>query len=253
VVVLHGGPGAHHDYLLPGWDALAQRRTLIYYDQRGGGRSSVGREVAVGWREQVADLEALRIDWGFSQLTLAGYSWGGLLAMLYATEHPARVERLALVSPAPAWRSAREAFERRFGERSMSPALQEARRQLRESGLRERDPAVHAARLFELAVAGYFHDPTKAVSLTPFRVTERTRAEVWASLGDFDLRPKLKTLQLPALVIHGDDDPIPWESARETAECLGAEFHLLPNCGHVPYVEAFDDFVRIMDGFLPVS
>ncbi|TFG42543.1 MAG: peptidase, partial [Gemmatimonadales bacterium] len=40
-VVLHGGPGAHHDYLLPGFDALATGRTLIYYDQRGGGRSAV--------------------------------------------------------------------------------------------------------------------------------------------------------------------------------------------------------------------
>ena len=38
-VVLHGGPGAHHDYLLPGFDALAPGRTLVYYDQRGGGRS----------------------------------------------------------------------------------------------------------------------------------------------------------------------------------------------------------------------
>ena len=38
-VVLHGGPGAHHDYLLPGFDALAHRRELVYYDQRGGGRS----------------------------------------------------------------------------------------------------------------------------------------------------------------------------------------------------------------------
>jgi proline iminopeptidase len=106
-VVLHGGPGAHHDYLLPGFDALARGRELIYYDQRGGGRSAVPRETPVGWREHVADLEALRQAWGLEQLTLAGYSWGGLLALLYATEHPKRVSRLALVSPAPAWREAR--------------------------------------------------------------------------------------------------------------------------------------------------
>ena len=107
VVVLHGGPGAHHDYLLPGFDALARGRELIYYDQRGGGRSPVAREVPVGWQDQVADLEVLRIHWELDRLTLAGYSWGGLLAELYAIEHPQRVERLALVSPAPAWRSAR--------------------------------------------------------------------------------------------------------------------------------------------------
>src|SRR3954471_23664427 len=103
-VVLHGGPGAHHDYLLPGFDALAVGRELIYYDQRGGGRSPVARDVPVGWTEQVADLEALRERWSFHRLTLAGYSWGALLALLYALHHPERVERLALISPAPAWR-----------------------------------------------------------------------------------------------------------------------------------------------------
>ena len=82
VVVLHGGPGAQHDYLLPGFDRLAHGRTLIYYDQRGGGRSPVTRDVPVGWREHVHDLEALRDVWGLEQLHLCGYSWGALLAML---------------------------------------------------------------------------------------------------------------------------------------------------------------------------
>src|SRR5260221_3980958 len=99
-VVLHGGPGAHHDYLLPGFDRLARGRTLIYYDQRGGGRSPVSRETPVGWREHVEDLEALRGLWGLERLALVGYSWGGLLALLYALTHPDRVERLRLVSPA---------------------------------------------------------------------------------------------------------------------------------------------------------
>jgi proline iminopeptidase len=252
-VVLHGGPGAHHDYLLPGFDALAEGRLLIYYDQRGGGRSPVGREVPVGWREHVADLEALRLCWGYEDLTLLGYSWGGLLAMLYAIEHPARVARLALVSAAPVWRQARDEFERRFEARTMTPQLQQARQALRLSGLRQRDPEAHAARLFELAVAGYFHDSRLARDLTPFRVTERTRREVWESLGEFDLRPALRRLSIPALVMHGDDDPIPWQYAREAADCLGATFQLIPNCGHVPYVEAFEEFRRTLDGFLPAG
>src|ERR687888_164157 len=86
VVVLHGGPGAHHDYLLPQYDRLARGRTLLYYDQRGGGRSPVPRGTPGGGREHVADLEALRGVWdgggGLAQLTLLGYSWGGLLALL---------------------------------------------------------------------------------------------------------------------------------------------------------------------------
>ncbi len=250
-VVLHGGPGAHHDYLLPGFDALATGRTLIYYDQRGGGRSAVSREVPVGWREQVADLEALRQIWGMERLTIAGYSWGGLLSLLYATEHPDRVERLALVSPAPAWRAARNEFESRLSARTMAPALQKARAALRASGLRERDAEAYQRRVFELSVAGYFHDPGKVAGLTPFRVTGRTQQEVWESLGDYDLRPALAALRVPSIVLHGDDDPIPAESARAIADAIGAPFHLLTACGHVPYVEALEEFRHLLDGFLP--
>lgn len=250
-IVLHGGPGAHHDYLLPGFDTLADRRTLIYYDQRGGGRSAVPREVPVGWREQVADLEALRERWGLEQLTIVGYSWGGLLAMLYAIEHPTRVERLALVSPAPAWREARARFEERLAVRTMAPDLQAERAALRASGLRDRDPEAYQRRLFELSVAGYFHDPAKVAGMTPFRVTGRTQQEVWESLGDYDLRPALRNLRHPAIVLHGDDDPIPPETAQAVAESLGAPFHLLPACGHVPHVEAVGEFHRLLDAFLP--
>jgi len=252
-VVLHGGPGAHHDYLLPGFDALARGRELIYYDQRGGGRSAVSRETPVGWREQVADLEELRKAWELERLTLVGYSWGGLLALLYALEFPARAASLTLVSPAPAWREARVEFERRFAERNLAPALQRERAALRESGLRERDPEAYARKLFELSVAPYFSDPARAHDLTPFRVTGRTQQEVWSSLGDFDLRPALGRLSIPAVVMHGEDDPIPLDTARSVADLLGAEFQQLPRCGHVPYVEAHEEFVRVLDAFLPAD
>ena len=252
-VVLHGGPGAHHDYLLPGFDALARGRELIYYDQRGGGQSPVPRETPVGWREQVADLEELRRKWGLERLTIIGYSWGGLLAQLYATEFPERVGRLALISPAPAWREMRLEFERRFAERNLAPVLQQQRAELRTSGLREKNPAEYARRLFELSVAAYFYDPARARDLTPFRVTGRTQQEVWSSLGDYDLRPALAGLDIPAIVLQGEDDPIPLEATRTVARLLKAEFHPLPRCGHVPYIEAHEEFVRLLDEFLAGS
>jgi proline iminopeptidase len=252
VLVLHGGPGAHHEYLLPQFDALSRGRELVYYDQRGGGRSPVARSVPVGWVEQVADLEALRDYLGLERLTLAGYSWGGLLAVLYALEHRERVERLALISPAPTWRAARERFEETFSKRNLDPVFQEQRRRLRESGLRERDPDAFQQRIFELSVAPYFFDPERARDLTPFRVTGRTQQEVWASFGDYDLRPRLVELRgIPSIVMHGENDPIPIEAARTTAEAIGADFHPLPRCGHVPYVEANEAFRALLDGFLP--
>lgn len=250
VVVLHGGPGASHDYLRPGFDLLAEGRTLIYYDQRGGGRSPVDRSVPVGWREQVADLDVLREIWGLERMVLCGYSFGGLLAMLYATSHPERVERLALVSPAPAWRAARTAFEATFAERNLAPALMAERAKLRASGLRESDPAAFQQRLFELSVVPYFVNPALASRLTPFRVVARTQQEVWDSLGDYDLRPALAGLEVPAFVLHGREDVIPWEAAEVAARQLRAEWHLLSPCGHCPHVEQPGEFARLVGSFL---
>lgn len=253
VVVLHGGPGAHHDYLLPQYDALATVRRLRYYDQRGGGRSAVAREAPVGWRHQVHDLEALLDHWAIDAASLLGYSWGGLLALLFAIEHRDRVARLALVSPAPPSAGERREFERRLTARMQQPEIRERRSRLRQSGLRDRDPEAYRRRLFELSVAGYFSDADRARDLTPFRVTERTQRAVWESLGDYDLRDDLAALSVPALIVHGRHDPIPLASAERTARLLGARFEVFEHSGHVPHVEELARFVAVLNAFLPRS
>jgi proline iminopeptidase len=255
VVVLHGGPGAQHDYLLPQYDLLARGRSLFYYDQRGGGQSPVSRDTPVGWREHVADLDALREKTGQERLTLGGYSWGGLLAVLYFLEHPQRVERLALVSPASLTAAYRRQFEEELARRMQAPEIQREREALRASGLRERDPAAYQRRAFELSVAGYFRDFRDAKKLTAFRVTARTQEAVWKSLGDYDLRPQLRDVAVrfplpPAIVVHGTFDPLPIAGSRELAALLSARFVELP-VGHCPHVEATEDFVRALHDFLP--
>ena len=251
VVVLHGGPGAHHDYLRPQMDALAVRRQIRYYDQRGGGRSRVDSATPVDWEQHVADLAALLAEWRMQQAVLLGYSWGGLLALLFATQHPQLVERLALVSPAPATAQSHAEFERRLNERMQSPALAAERNALRASRLRASDPEAYRQKAFELSVAGYFADSTRTGNLTPFRVTGRTLSAVWQSLGNYDLRAQISKLSVPTLVLHGRHDPIPMETACETTELLRGELVVFEDSGHVPYVEEFDRFIEVLDRFLP--
>ena len=255
VVVLHGGPGAHHDYLLPQYDRLAEGRALLYYDQRGGGRSPVPRDVAVGWRDHVADLDALRDHWRLDRLILLGYSWGGLLAVLYALEHPDRIARLALVSAAPVTAVWRDEFERRFAARMAQPWIARSRAELAALGLAQSDPERYRRIAFALSVAGYFRDPSRAKEMTPFRVTERTRRAVWDSLGEYDLRGRIRHAfpdgTAPrSLLLHGVYDPMPIEAARETAALLSTGVTELAT-GHAPHVEATEEFVRALDPFLP--
>jgi proline iminopeptidase len=256
VLLLHGGPGASHDYLLPQMLELARDRRLVMYDQRGGGRSRHEDDRAtIGWRDQVADVEAVALELGVAPLDLVGYSWGGLLAMLYAIE--AREERLgtppvslALIDPAPVNRAYREAFEQEFARRQNGPAVAALRDELQRSGLRERDPDAYRQRAFELSVAGYFADPHRARDLTPFRVTGRVQQSIWQSLGDYDILPALRSVRLPAFVAHGREDPIPLESSQGAARALGTECVVLNDCGHVPYVEQPDRLFPPLLAFL---
>src|SRR5690606_788648 len=120
------------------------------------------------------------------------------------------------------------------------------------SDLRKLDLEEYNRRIFALAVSGYFHDPSRAAELTPFRITGRTQQAVWESLGDdSDLRPALAQLDIPAIVLHGDDDPSPRDTARATAAARKAELVVIPDAGHVPYIEGAGQFVAALDGFLP--
>ena len=269
LLVLHGGPGAHHDYMLPQMLELAHDYELIFYDQRGGGRSKDDGTEPITWRTHVTDLALVAHELAPGPLSLLGYSWGGLLAMLYAIDAfgggdppldpaPATPARMALIAPAPITRDFRDDFELELAERQSSAAIDELRAQVVANGLRERDHAAYRQRLFEISVAGYFADPANARELTPFRVTGRVQESVWKSLGDFDLASALKRVTCPVLIVHGREDPIPLASSRAAAAALpNARLEVLDGSGHVPYVEArealFAALRRFLEGTAHVS
>jgi proline iminopeptidase len=255
LLVLHGGPGASHDYLLPQMLRLAQGRELVFYDQRGGGRSRVDATVPVTWQVHVDDLARVAVELRVDPLVVVGYSWGGLLAMLQAIEAGTGraaigPDAMLLIDPAPVSRRYRALFEAEFARRQASPEIQRLREELAASGLRERDPEAYRQRVFELSVAGYFADPNAARDLTPFRVVRRVQQSVRESLGDYDLVPHLSSVRCGALVVHGRQDPIPLESSEACARALGARLVVLDRCGHVPYVEQPDALFEVAEAFL---
>jgi pimeloyl-ACP methyl ester carboxylesterase len=95
VIVLHGGPACHHEYLRPELDLLSERATIIYYDQRGCGKSE--RSDSYTWQDHVKDLQRLVTALApRKKIFLAGSSWGSLLAILYAHTYPKSVKGLIL-------------------------------------------------------------------------------------------------------------------------------------------------------------
>jgi proline iminopeptidase len=258
LLVLHGGPGADHRYLLPQMLRLGEKHDLLFYDQRGGGRSKADARIPITWQTHVEDLGAMVEEFGVDPLSVVGYSWGAMLGLLYTIEQRVNPElrapaRLALISPAPLTKEYRRQFDAEFARRQQSPEIQSMRDELAASGLRERDPEAYRQRAFELGVAGYFADPRKATDLTPFRVVGRIQQSVWESLGDFDLISDLKGIKIPSIIISGRDDPIPLASSSEAANALGTNLVVLDECGHVPYVERPQGLFMALDPFLDES
>lgn len=250
LVVLHGGPDFNHSYLLPDLDRLSRSFRLIYYDQRGRGRSS-GAVVPedVGIESEIDDLDRVRGYFGLDAVSVLGHSWGGLLAMEYATRHPDRVSHMILLNTGPA----SHADLTRFQERRQATEAETLARMRAIAGRREYaagDIAVEAeyyrahfsgvlrrAEDLETIVRSLRAHFTPADILKARAIEQRLYAQTWLSPG-YDLLPKLRPLNVPTLVIYGERDLFPLDGIRKIAEAVpGARLVVLKACGHFAYLE----------------
>lgn len=251
IIVLHGGPDFDHNYLVPEMDRLAESFRLLYYDQRGRGKSAEGVRVEdVSIISEMDDLGALQADFGVEPAAILGHSFGGLLAVEYATRHPERVSHLILMNTAPL--SHREMLLFREHLRNLRSVDDiETMERLSASAAFERgslDAEAEYYRIhFNVAVPNPGHveeivgrlrsNFTEETVRLARAIEERLYDETWNHV-EYDLLPLLGQLDIPALVIHGDRDFVPVEVAARIAEAIpGAVLLVLPYCGHFAYLE----------------
>lgn len=98
IVFLHGGPGSEHQFFLPHVLPLAQKFKLVLYDQRGCGKSEHAKNNKYSMKDEVKALELLRKELNLEKMNLFGESWGSMLALLYATTYPERVNKILLTA-----------------------------------------------------------------------------------------------------------------------------------------------------------
>jgi len=251
IVVVHGGPDFDHEYLLPEMDLLADRYRLIYYDQRGRGRSFSGEGAAdVTLASEMEDLDRVREAAGVRQAALLGHSFGGLLAMEYAIRHPDRVSHLVLMNTAPASHAGLLLLRKEIAARK-SPEQAARTRQLATDPAYRRGDVEPEAEYYAIhfgttlrhvdqlgAVVARLRRSFTAAGIVAARAIEESLyAQTWDREG-YDLAPGLRTLPMPALVITGDDDFAPLEVEREIAAAIpNARLAVLEDCGHFAYLE----------------
>ena len=252
LVVANGGPGFDHSYLLSGdvWDRLAKGRKVVFYDQRGNGKSSELKEgQPCGLAEHIDDLDALRAHLGFAKMDLLGHSWGGYLVMAYASRHPERIAHLMIVDSA-----APKIQDTVFLFKNIYPETTE-----HEDGL------AFAVELGdEKAIAADLHDYMTMIFYSPqvrdafvarsssFVYRQKVNKAVWGDLQRFDLNPELPKFRFPTLVVTGRYD---FNIAPSVAYAIhkaipGSDYAVFEKSGHLPFCEEPDAFIQRVEGFL---
>jgi proline iminopeptidase len=260
LVLLHGGPGANFMGVGPDLVPLSERHTLILYDQRGGGHSDPDPNAASQTVDtHVRDLEAVRKFFGLERMTLIGHSWGCVLAARYAERHPQRVARLLLIGPMEPTRKLWDNRVRVQEELGHGVADEIATLEKRED-LVDDPESMRRARL-ALWQSVYYHDTAKMAtkrgdySAAPQDIHKSYEVfgrSVLDRLGDFDLRPTLAALDMPALVVEGAQSPLPMEGEWAWARALpNSRLWLIDQVGHAyPFVEQPDVFFPGVERFL---
>ncbi|HEX5043620.1 MAG TPA: alpha/beta fold hydrolase [Candidatus Polarisedimenticolaceae bacterium] len=253
LVVVNGGPGFDHRYLLVGdaWDRLAVSRRVVMYDQRGTGASSRIKEgQPCGLKEQIDDLEALRAHLGLETMDLLGHSWGGYLVMAYAARHPERIAHLVIAdSAAPKIQDTLFEFKNFFPEKTEEEDGYAFAVELGDAKAIAADLTIYMTMLF--------HSPARRDAyLAAFKAADAyqqaVNRAVWNDLQRFDLNPELPKFRFPSLVVTGRYD---FNVAPSVAYAIhraipGSELAVFEDSGHLPFYEEPEAFVARLTQFL---
>jgi pimeloyl-ACP methyl ester carboxylesterase len=232
--------------------SLREALTFVSYDPRGRGRSDwVADPKRLTMADELRDLDVVRSSFGISKAGVVGFSYLGLMAALYAADHPDRVTRLALIGPmAPDEGTASRYAPAEGRLRSDSAAARLAR--ARAAASDTADLAAECRRWYEAYLPVYLGNPARASQVStefcehanesPSRFQWRVDKTMRSLPRRWDYTRKAASIRAPTLVIQGDlDFAVSPDGARRWAELIpDARLIMLSGAGHLTYVERSD-------------
>lgn len=256
LLVIHGGPGLSHDYFLPHMQALAENFTLILFDQRACGRSDTNvdaSDITLNHfsRDIAGILDALRIE----RAHVLGHSFGGLLAMKFATEFPERTKSLILCNSVSGSKEFDE-LSKQKQQGVMTEDDNNARTKIFASNEFKNGSPASYEELFKVNFKRAFYDTLLIDELKlnlneNFSKTSRLLYGLGADLVAYDFHPALAKLNIPSLVIHGAADLIPIEVSEKLADTLqNGTLVVMEKSGHFPFIEEQKEFNKILTSFI---
>jgi len=271
LLIVHGGPGASHDYFLPYLLPLARSNRLIFIDERGSGRSEKLEDPGQYTVENmVEDVENVRQALGLGKISLLGHSYGGVVAQAYAFKYQRNLTHLILGGT---FFSTVEMNKVLAAEKhKMTPEALEKLEALEKAGLFGKGKEWEAGRYPEeyakLAWGdGYFpylyqhrpdpnYDPLSGNTTTSWDLYR----EMWGSHGEFVIDGNLKSVEyadklpgihVPTLIICGDhDESDPSLSRYMHDKIAGSTLVVLPQSGHMAFVDQPGMYITAVNDFL---
>ncbi|HET9402186.1 MAG TPA: proline iminopeptidase-family hydrolase [Candidatus Acidoferrales bacterium] len=270
LMIVHGGPGASHDYFLPYLLPLARHNKLIFIDERGSGRSEKLEDPA-GYtvENMVEDVESVRQALGLGKISLLGHSYGGVLAQAYALKYQNNLTHLILCSTFSSTKAINDVFVKM--KDNMPAELRDRINKMEAEGLFGHGKDYEKNRYtndYMIAAwgEGYFpylyqnhpdpnFDPI-AMGVTSWDLYR----EMWGSHGEYvidgnlasvEYTDRLSTIHVATLITAGDhDESDPSMSRVMQGKIAGSKLVVLPKSGHMTFVDQPKMFLDAVGEFL---
>ncbi len=270
LLIVHGGPGASHDYFLPYLLPLARENRLIFIDERGSGRSQKIEDPS-GYtvENMVEDVEAVRKELQLGKISLLGHSYGGVLALAYALKYQENLSHLILCSTFPSTKEMNGVFKKMLDK--MTPELRARIETMEKAGLyghgRDYEKNRYTSEYMIAAWGeGYFpylyqnHPDPNYDPIANGIMSWDLYREMWGSDGEFvidgnlksaEYTDRLSTIKVSTLITAGDNDECdPSLSHEMNQKIAGSKLVIFPKSGHMTFVDQPSLFISTIDGFL---
>ena len=256
VLVLSGGPGEDIHSMQGIADDLGKKYRCIMWEQRGTGRSKLPRydSSTINLNAYIEDIEALREQLHTERFIVVGNSWGMILGLAYAGTKPDAVRAVLTIGSGPITSEYLGVFSDNQNIR-LGPCEIEVRDFWREPSREAVDPDRAAFERLRAATVAYFYDRKKALQmaaeLNPNDYNFRVPPAFLKAEGKYDIRPKLKAIVAPVLLLQGRQDLAGEGNVWEAHSLIkNSTLAFIDKCGHMPWLEKPEETWRIVNDFL---
>jgi len=270
LLIVHGGPGASHDYFLPYLLPLARHHKLIFIDERGSGKSEkLDDPSGYTVESMVEDTEAVRQGLKLGRISLLGHSYGGVLAQAYALKYQANLTHLILCSTFHSTSKMNEVFRSMLA--GMTPELRDRIHSLEKAGLfgkgkdyeKNRYPNEYMIAAWAEGYFPYVYQRRPDPNYDPIangNMSWDLYREMWGSNGEYvidgnlksvEYAGRLKTIKVPTLITVGDHDECAPALSEEMHQLIGgSKLVIFPQSGHMNFVDQPGLFIKTVADFL---